>query len=114
MNQDDFIRFRSLMKALESVFANREDMTKEKLILYYEALKDLKIEDIQLKVEWLIKYRVEHWLPTPAEIRKVREIKEENLKPLPLWIPSDEQSQENARRARKIIEMLAKRKVPKN
>jgi len=62
-------RFAGLMAALAEVFDDRgRDLTEIKMRIYWEALKEFEIQDIERGVEKMLKGRIYPSFPKPAEI----------------------------------------------
>lgn len=67
MNLENKEQFAFLMAKLETVFF--ESISKESVILYFEYLNDLSINQIERAVDYLIKTREKRGFPSIAEIR---------------------------------------------
>ncbi len=67
MNHEHREKFAFLMAKLETVFF--ESISKESVILYFEYLNDLSINQIERAVDYLIKTREKRGFPSIAEIR---------------------------------------------
>ncbi len=67
MNHEHREKFAFLMAKLETVFF--ESISKESVILYFEYLNDLSINQIERAVDYLIKTRERRGFPAIAEIR---------------------------------------------
>ena len=67
MNLENKEQFAFLMAKLETVFF--ESISKESVILYFEYLNDLSINQVERAVDYLIKTREKRGFPAIAEIR---------------------------------------------
>ena len=67
MNLENKEKFAFLMAKLETAFF--ESISKESVILYFEYLNDLSINQIERAVDYLIKTREKRGFPAIAEIR---------------------------------------------
>ena len=67
MNHEHREKFAFLMAKLETVFF--ESISKESVILYFEYLNDLSINQVERAVDYLIKTRERRGFPAIAEIR---------------------------------------------
>lgn len=67
MQEDDLKKFAVLMAKFEIAFS--EQITKEKMTLYFDYLDDLTIAQIGQAVDYLIERRERRGIPTIAEIR---------------------------------------------
>lgn len=67
MNFENKEQFAFLMAKLETVFF--ESISKESVILYFEYLNDLSINQVERAVDYLIKTREKRGFPAIAEIR---------------------------------------------
>ena len=67
MNLEFKEKFAFLMAKLETVFF--ESISKESIILYFEYLNDLSINQVERAVDYLIKTREKRGFPAIAEIR---------------------------------------------
>lgn len=67
MNHEHKEKFAFLMVKLETVFF--ESISKESVILYFEYLNDLSINQIERAIDYLVKTREKRGFPAIAEIR---------------------------------------------
>lgn len=75
-SKDDLKKFSQLIIALSEIFDPGNKPSALKIELYFNALEDLSIEQIEKAVSKVIKMRVFNGLPKPAEIRE--KINDEN------------------------------------
>ena len=66
----DEVKFAQLMRGLAAVFDVKGTLTPVKIELYFKALEDLTIEQIEKSVSELIRDREYTSIPLPAHIRK--------------------------------------------
>lgn len=70
MNPEDFDRFTVFMSILQETFSPEKPVSKERTKIYFEALKDIPIENIELGVKELMKKKKYPIFPLPKEIRE--------------------------------------------
>lgn len=67
----DQVRFSQLMKGLAGVFDSKGTLSPVKIELYFKALEDLTIEQIEKSVCELVRDREYSTMPLPADIRRI-------------------------------------------
>lgn len=66
--KDDFKKFAELMVIMSEIFDSSKKPSAMKIEIYFQALKHLTIEEIEVSVSKIIKERVFSGLPKPADI----------------------------------------------
>jgi hypothetical protein len=68
MHKTDMRMFAALMAALSEVFDSGREVSKVKMDIYYESLKEFDVKTLEVAVKRIIKGRVYASFPKPAEI----------------------------------------------
>lgn len=77
MDQADLKRFGVLLSVLQETFSSDKPFSKERTKIYFEILKDIPIENMELAVKELMKRKRYPVFPLPSEIRKAAGFDEE-------------------------------------
>ena len=77
MDQADLKRFGILLSILQETFSPDKLFSKERTKIYFEILKDIPIENMELAVKELMKKKRYPVFPLPSEIRKAAGFDEE-------------------------------------
>ncbi len=78
MNPEDFKRFGIFMLGLQETFSPDKPISKQRTKIYFEVLKDIPIENIELGIEELMKKKKYPLFPLPREIREAAGFVEED------------------------------------
>jgi len=78
MKQEDLKRFGVLMSVLQETFSPEKPISKERTKIYFEILKDIPIENIELGIQKLMKKKRYPIFPLPVEIREAAGFVEED------------------------------------
>jgi len=78
MNPEDFKRFGVFMLGLQETFSPDKPISKQRTKIYFEVLKDIPIENIELGIEELMKKKKYPLFPLPREIREAAGFVEED------------------------------------
>jgi len=77
MDQADLKRFGVLLSILQETFSPDKPFSKQRTKIYFEILKDIPIENMELAVKELMKRKRYPVFPLPSEIRKAAGFDEE-------------------------------------
>lgn len=78
MNPEDFKSFGVFMSVLQETFSPDKPISKERTKIYFETLKDIPIENIELGIKELMRKKKWSIFPLPVEIREAAGFIEED------------------------------------
>ena len=78
MNPEDFKSFGVFMSVLQETFSPDKPISKERTKIYFETLKDIPIENIELGIKELMRKKKWSIFPLPVEIREAAGFVEED------------------------------------